>query len=212
MSTIKKYYYKKIRANVIIKVKEACRISKEGSRTWATHILPVTQYSLLLGKKMKADLEVLELAALLHDYASLVDFKKYKEGHHVYGAKFAREILKQTDLPKEKIDHIADCIISHRGSVKIKHKTVESRILASADAMSHITELGDMFYLVYGVHKMAKDEGLEWLKGKIGRSWNKLMPEGKKIVKEQYVIASAIINKAIKNQMLQEEVKMYGKK
>lgn len=183
-------------------VQEACRQSKSGERTWTTHILPVVNYSLILAKKLKADLLVLELSALLHDYASLLDYDKYKDEHHVYGAEFAKEILSKYNLPKDRINHIADCILSHRGSVKLKRKTLEARILSSADAMSHITELGDMFYLAYGVHKMDKIEGVEWLKAKIQRSWAKTMPEGKKMIKNEYKIAMNIINKVIKNQNL----------
>jgi len=52
--------------------------------------LPVVKHSLKLGKQLKADLEVLELAALFHDYANLVDNKKFDKEHHRYGAIFAR--------------------------------------------------------------------------------------------------------------------------
>lgn len=146
---------------------------------------------------MKADLEVLELAALLHDYANLVDAKKYAEEHHYYGAKFAEDILKNYSYPQKKIERIKDCILSHRGSKKIPHKSLESRILASADAMSHISELADMFFLTYGIHKFGSLEGSRWLRDKLNRSWQKTMKEGKKLIKKDYEIAIKILNKNV---------------
>lgn len=193
-----KYNYKKVREQIIKKVKDTCYRQKNyfGGRTWELHIQPVTEYSILLGKKLGADLEILELSALLHDYANLLDTKKYDAQHHKYGADFAKKIL-QNLLPEEKIKHIADCIFSHRGSTKIKAKTLEARILKSADAMSHITELADMFYLTYGIRGFDSLEGAKWLKAKLKRSWNKTMLEGKNIVREKYIIANKILDNTI---------------
>jgi HD superfamily phosphodiesterase len=195
-----KYDYKKIRKEVVRIVKKACESRKNyfGGRTWECHIVPVVNHSLKLGKILKANLEVLELAALLHDYANLVDKKRYSSQHHKYGAIFAKEILTSLQLPEDKINHIADCIYSHRGSVKIKAKTLEAKILKSADAMSHITELADMFSLTYGIHRFDSLTGAKWLKAKLKRSWSKTMPEGKKLVKEDYETAIKILDHAIK--------------
>ncbi len=64
--------------------------------------------------------------------------------------------------------------------------------------MAHITELADMFYLTFGVHKYKTQEEVRWLKNKLDRSWDKIMPEGQEIIKEDYKITMGIINKAIK--------------
>lgn len=193
--------YKQIRNEVAELVKQACFRRKNyfGGGTWECHIVPVVKHSLKLGEKLKADLKVLELAALLHDYANLVNAKKYEKEHHVHGAMFAEKILKEYNYPKEKIEHIKDCIISHRGSVKVAHKTIESRILASADAMSHISELADMFFLTFGIHKFGSRDGSVWLRNKLRRGWKKTMKEGKEIVREEYLMAMKILNRNIKN-------------
>lgn len=164
---------------------------------WVYHILPVVRHALSLGKKLKADLEILEIASLLHDYAALKDFKYYKK-HHIYGAKFAGAILKDLDYPKAKIAKVQECILCHRGSVPLSRRTVEAKILASADAMAHVTEVADIFFLAYNVHGLETYEGCEWIKGKLSRSWNKIMPEGRDLVKTEYEIFLNIINKAIK--------------
>lgn len=195
---MKRYDYNKIKNKVRKLVKDAChaRDNKFKSSVWQFHILPVVEHSLVLGKKFKADLEILELAALLHDYAGLIN-KRYYKDHHLHGARLVKKILTDLDYPKEKIIHIQDCIISHRASVRIKPKTIEAKIIASADAMAHITELVDLFYLTFGVHKFKTKKGAIWLRDKLKRSWSKIMPEGKKIIKEDYKTAIKILNKAI---------------
>ena len=146
----KKYNYKKIRNKVYEAVKEACYApsNKFTYTAWHYHILPVVRHSLELGKKLNADLEVLELAALLHDYSGILDYDFYPK-HHVIGAKMAGEMLEKTGFPVEKIEMVKSAILHHRGSVKSKRLSKEEKIIASADAMSHITELADMFYLTF---------------------------------------------------------------
>jgi len=193
--------YKEIKDEIYKIVKDACFSPKNQFTytVWDYHIVPVVEHGLVLGEKLNADLEILELSALLHDYASLVDFELYEQ-HHLHGAELAEKILKKFQFSQNKIDHIKECIISHRGSVRLDMKTIEAKILASADAMSHITELADMFYLTFGIHKYKTPEGSQWLKGKIERSWDKIMPEGKELIQDDYNLALKIINKAINKQ------------
>lgn len=193
------YNYKKVRDRVRILVKKACFSPKNKFTytVWQYHILSVVEHSLKLGKKFKANLEVLELSALLHDYSNLVDYKSSKK-HHIQSAKMAEEILIRLDYPTEKIKAVKECILSHRGSTKIKRKTIEAKILASTDAMSHFSCLADMFYLTYGIHKFYTKEGAIWLKNKLQRSWKKIMPEGKIIIQHNREIALEILNEVIK--------------
>lgn len=194
-----KYSYNKIKKSVYEIVREAA-YSENNEFTytvWNYHILPVAEHALNLGKKLKADLEILELASLLHDYAGLKHYKYYKK-HHIYGAKFAGEILKDLAYPKQKILQVQECILCHRGSVPLAKRTIEAKILASADAMAHITEIADIFFLAYGVHGLETYEGCQWIKRKLSRSWEKIMPKGKEIVEDDYQLFIRIINKAIK--------------
>ncbi len=116
------YNYKEIRDEIRKKVKEACYSPKNefSDTVWNYHILPVVKHSLALGKIIKADLEVQELAALLYDYAVLIDFKLY-EDHHINGADIAEKLLARYNLPDSK-KNIKDSIISHRGSIKLNKR------------------------------------------------------------------------------------------
>ena len=193
------YNFKEILKTVRTKVKKACYSpsNKFTYTVWPYHILPVVEHSLSLGKKMDVDLEALELAAYLHDYAALTDADLYDE-HHIHGTRMAEEILTKLNFPEDKINLVKECIKVHRGSRNDNKESTEAKVLASADAMSHITELADMFYLTFGVHGYYTEEGVRWLKNKLERSWQKIMPEGKKLIQEDYNIATKIIEKAIR--------------
>jgi len=199
MSKNIRYNFKKIRNKIYKEVKRAsfAPSNKFTSTAWYFHILPVVEHSLKLGKKLKADLEVLELAALLHDYAGISDFDFYEE-HHAHSARMAEGLLKKEGCPKEKIEKIKLCILNHRGSIKSKRASLEEKIIASADAMSHITELPDMFYLAFGVRKMKTVPGVKWLKAKFARSWKKTMPEGKVMVAKEWAEANKLFDKVLK--------------
>ena len=170
-----------------------------GYSAWTHHIKVVADLSVKLAKKVKADCEIVELAAYLHDYSAIIDAKKFYPEHHLHSARLAEDILKKLNYPKNRIDLVKHCILTHRGSVVRKRETIEAECLASADAMSHITELADMMYLAYGVHKMKTVEGAKFVLGKMERSWNKLMPEAKAMIRNDYRVARKILKCSIRN-------------
>lgn len=168
-------------------VEKACKNKANyfGYGAWTHHIVPVVKYAKLMAKKLGADEEIVEIAALLHDYASVKDRKLYKE-HHLHGAKLAEKILKKYDYPQKKIEQVKYCILSHRGSRVAKKLTKEALCLADADSMAHFDSISSLFYLAFFSHKMDIDEANDWLMQKLKRSWNKLSPEAKTIMKDKY--------------------------
>src|ERR1051325_9006196 len=86
------------------------------------HIERVVRSAKLIGKKEKADLFIVELAALLHDIA---DWKFYAEDA---GVKLTRKWLRKLKVNKtdiEKVAYIVQNISFKGGSNKHKMKTVE---------------------------------------------------------------------------------------
>lgn len=163
-----------------------------GYEGWTYHVTAVVKYAKLLAEILGADKEMVEIAALLHDYAGVKDSSMYKE-HHIYGAIEAEKILKSFNYPEEKINKVKDCIIQHRGSVPLEKTTKESICIASADAMAHIDQVPSLLHLVYYKRKMDVSEGADWVSKKLERSWNKLCPEAKKIIKSKYESAKIVL-------------------
>jgi predicted hydrolase (HD superfamily) len=168
-------------------VEEQCKLESNifGYEIWTYHILVVVKYALLLADRLGADTEVVEITALLHDYASIKDKSMYEE-HHVFGVIEAEKILKELNYPGDKIERVKECIIQHRGSVNIEKTTKESVCIASADAMSHIDQVPSLLHLAYCKKELNVNEGAKWVRDKIERSWNKLCPEAKEIIKPKY--------------------------
>ncbi len=175
--------------DILRKVKEKVKAAndspknKYGVSVWKYHLELVAGYALKLAKELKADAQVVELAAYLHDYAALLDAKNDKD-HHILGAKEAEAMLSSLGYHLDKTKAVAECVLCHRGSVKLARPTLEAKIVASADAMSHFSCAPDMFYLAYNRHGLETEEGVAWLRGKLERSWSKIIPEGKRIIKK----------------------------
>ena len=168
-------------------VEDACKKETNffGYGIWQYHIVNVVKYAKLLTKKTGADKEIVEIAALLHDYAAIKDYAMY-EDHHQRGADEAEKILQRFHYPSDKIKRVKQCIISHRGS-KVKSKNSrEALCVADADGMAHFDSIASLLHLAFSGHKMNVDEANHWLMKKLERSWNKLSPEAKKIIKNKY--------------------------
>jgi HD superfamily phosphodiesterase len=163
-----------------------------GYTIWTHHITHVVKNAKRLAKLLGADLEIVEIAALLHDFASVKDKNLYKD-HHINSAIEAEKILKSFDYPAEKIDAVRHCIEAHRGSVAEKRRSIEAECVASADAMAHIQNVPALLYSAYLQRGMDIDKGTEWLRRKLERSWNKLIPEAKEMVKDKYLAAIEIL-------------------
>lgn len=159
------------------------------------HIESVAKNAVQLAKLYHADVEVCEIAGWLHDIASITDYKLY-EDHHIHGADMAEKILKSYDYPADKIELVKLCILNHRGSV-LKEKTTKEEIcVADADAISHYDTLPSLFYLAFVQRKLNIDDGAEFVKSKLERSYNKMSQESKKYYQDKRNMIESILSKS----------------
>jgi uncharacterized protein len=153
----------------------------------------VVEYGKQLAAILNADADIVEIAALLHDYASIKDQAMY-EDHHLHGPREAESLLQEHGYPPAMILAVKECIASHRASTGTEQRTKEAICLASADGMAHIAQLPSLLYLAYVQHRMTIDEGSKWVRDKLQRSWHKLCPEAREIMREQYQSALNILS------------------
>ena len=175
-------------------VEQACAADTNifGYDIWTHHILPVIQNAKQLAPRFDADPEIVELAALLHDYASIKDKALYTD-HHIHGPIEAEKLLKRFGYPQGKTEAVKDAIATHRASVTFEHRSAEGECLANADAMSHIEQVSSLLYLAYVHHGMGIDEGKTWVKAKLQRSWRKLRTDVQELVGDRYNAALKIL-------------------
>ena len=149
------------------------------------HIEAVVKNGELLAEKYGADKEIVMIAAWLHDIASITDASLYEE-HHIHGAEMARKILSKLSYDEGKIELVQKCIRNHRGSVPLEKCSIEELCVADADAISHFDSVPSLLYLAYVERQMGIEEGKEFVKGKLERSFRKLSDASKEYYKEKY--------------------------
>lgn len=163
-------------------------------KTGYIHVEKVVEYAEKLAKLRKVDIEMIVIAAWLHDYATFVS-KDYINIHEAKGSELARSVLKKIGYPQEKIEIIKDAIYCHRGSKNLPKTTLVSKCLADADAMAHFSAIPSLFYLAYVTYKMKDVEtAKDFVKNKLARSWAKISPDARKLIEKEYNAAKVILN------------------
>jgi len=183
-----------IESKIYEEVKSRCLSPNNayGIGAWEHHIKLVYELAKNNAESYGADKEVVALAALLHDIASVTN-KDFTEEHHIIGATIAEELLMKEYYPKDKIRLIQRCILNHRGSKLMNKNTPEEICIADADAMAHFYSVPSLLCMVYREKKLSIDEGAEFVKNKLNRSYNKLSSKGKTLVKQQYEAAKLLL-------------------
>ncbi len=110
-----------------------------------SHIMRVYNLCITIAKhENNVDLEVLKIAALLHDIARKEEDlnSSGKVDHAILGAERAEKILRRLGFDKSKISNIKHCIVSHRYRGTNKPETIEAKILFDADKLDSIGAIG----------------------------------------------------------------------
>lgn len=175
-------------------VKDRCEqpTNVYGIGAWDHHIKIVYELAKQYADEYGADQEIVAIAALLHDVASVTNVE-FTEEHHVIGAEIAEEILVNEKYPIEKIELIKKCILNHRGSRLVDKTSNEEICIADCDAMAHFYSIPSLLSMVYREKKLSIDEGSKFVMEKLDRSYNKMSDRGKVLVKKQYDSAKNIL-------------------
>lgn len=126
--------------NEIRKISKQYMDRNDGAHGW-DHVTRVYNLCVKIGKEEGADLEILKLAALLHD----IGISKDRENHEKVSVELAKEILKDYD----KMEEVLHCIDVHRFSKDLEPKTLEAKILQDADRLDVCGAVGIVRTMVY---------------------------------------------------------------
>ena len=114
-------------------VKNLCNSSDYGgAKQTYEHLQIVRNHARKVGERLGADVEVVQLAALLHDSGK---FKYGHENHHFTSAKIARDLLRKLDYDQEKTKLVERTILHHEATEKLKRKSDEEVILGYSDIL-----------------------------------------------------------------------------
>lgn len=126
----------------LIEYAKKCFVTARGSHDW-DHTERVYGLCMHIGQAEGADLEVLAVAAFLHDVGRpYEDESKGTICHAEKGAEIAATLLVNYPLSDEKKRNIVHCIGSHRFRGKHAPETLEARALFDADKLDSIGAIG----------------------------------------------------------------------
>ncbi|MBT3249330.1 MAG: HD domain-containing protein [Candidatus Pacebacteria bacterium] len=125
---------KEIRNFIIQEIKNS---SKCHPWFWDEHVAVVEKIALkILETQAQANKEIVLLSVWFHDLGRAYGHNK---DHDVWGAEFAKKYLTEKGFEAEIVMGVYNACLSHRVT-EVKPESVEAKILATADAMSHFEE------------------------------------------------------------------------
>lgn len=103
------------------------------------HTMRVHDMCVYIWKKEWANLEILQIAALLHDIGRPKQHETmWKICHAEYWSILAKQILKEMWYKVEKIEQVIHCISTHRFRKWNAPETLEAKVLFDADKLDSI--------------------------------------------------------------------------
>ena len=107
----------------------------QGSSHAFDHVQRVYDTAMILAHKEAADVDLVQVGALLHDIGRIVG-----DPHAEHGVKLAKDILEQLDYPIEKRAKILKIIAEH--PLSAQPETLEAQIIWDADKIDLIGIVG----------------------------------------------------------------------
>lgn len=153
--------------------------AKHPTRTdWADwlyqhHVFIVADYADRLARQYGADSELVIAASMLHDVADAV-MSRFHENHAIESLSMARHFLRESGFSDEEITIIVDdAIAKHSCHDGDQPMSLEGKVLATADAMAHLTT---DFYIHAiwsgGTNNVGLDEIKRWATDKLNRDFH----------------------------------------
>ena len=116
------------------------------------HVLRVYRMAERLAELEGADLEIVQVAALLHDAeGSAPGGEGARASHHEASAIFAKEVLETEGWDQERIEAVAHCIRAHRYRSTEAPETIEAKVLFDADKLDVLGAIGAARTIGYAV-------------------------------------------------------------
>jgi putative nucleotidyltransferase with HDIG domain len=106
-----------------------------GTWFYEEHVLVVEKLAMeLCDKYPEANRDAVTLMVFLHDIGRA---DNHSEDHDLYGSEYARKLLTENEFPPDFVDLVAQGCKTHSCDDFGQPTSLEGKILATADAMSH---------------------------------------------------------------------------
>lgn len=152
---------------------------------WNDHIKRVLYHGINLANEYGADVEIVELSALLHDVSMPSEYGNRSE-HAIYSAEMTDILLTSLNYPKDRLEHVKKCVFNHSGSNAHLRDTLEETCISDADALAHFDRIPSLFSLAYSILNMSLEEGREYVKERLLGDYLGLSEQTKDAFKGKY--------------------------
>jgi len=153
-------------------IQQECKNSKDNfirDYFFAKHLLAVEKFAKkLLRHFPQANDEIVMLGVWLHD---LQRIRSIKGDHQKMGAKEAEKVMREFKYDKKIINKVKNIILTHNAYGGNIPKTLEGKILACADAMTHY--YNDFFLDYFKNKNVSLSEFKNWSLEKLNRNYSK---------------------------------------
>lgn len=148
---------------------ECANLGYTGTWFYDIHLLGVEKFAKeLLNKFPEANREIVMLGVWLHDLQRV----RGKKGDHAkIGAEESEKVMRQFQYSEKIIKRVGKIILSHSCDTKLKPKSLDGKILASADAMSHY--INDFYLVIATTGERNLIDYKKWALKKLNKDYNK---------------------------------------
>ena len=173
-------------------------LAAEGSTHDFAHVERVLKIASYMALKENADLEIVQVSALLHDIGRSIG-----EPHSETGAEKAREILMGLGYPEEKTRRVEQAIHVHSFSDRDKVKTLEEGIVWDADKIDGLGAIGLASAFHLGGERRESMTQLSWFQGDTRLRYERLFTEtARRLAKPRWEFMEQFMQK------LEEEISL----
>jgi len=176
-------------------VQRACQAEANifGPAFFRQHVGVVAECCAQLAKCLRADAEVVELAAHLHDLSAVCD-PATLPNHAQASAEMAVQILSERGYSSAGVAAVARAIASHSEPLAPGISSPEEVCLSNADAAARIIRPAYWLYFAFVVRKQGFAEGRQWLRLLFERQWGMLVEPARELIGARYAATIELLS------------------
>lgn len=152
---------------------------KFGYNYWDSHVKFVVDIAKNLALKNGANVEIVEISAILHNIAKVLK-EDEDESHNIVGARIAEDLLIKMSYDKDSIELVKKCILHHGGDLDNVCLSKEEWCVRNADILSMFNNITVFFFISFNELKLSYVDGRNLVKEMIFNKYNRLDCELKK--------------------------------
>ena len=159
------------------------------------HLVDVADWAEKLSTLHGADLEIVLIAAWLHDIGSMLQGRK---DHHISGQRLARDLLLDWGYDPIRTERVCSCIYRHRGSQHKELTNAEERVVAEADAIANILNIVSLIKVPLVFEGKTQYEAAIDAEQKIRRKWAQLSTISQALLQREYDALAVVMSSYFK--------------